>query len=120
MKAFARHLCLWSALAFLLRGQAQLQGAVKAAINRGARVVPADKGEVQDLKAEIAEYKTETSAVIDQLVGEVNSLTPGYNGTNGLNGVNGTSGPSGTTGVTGDTGVEGSSGFTGFTGDTLL
>ncbi len=51
-------------------------GAVKSAINRGARVVPADKGEVQDLKAEIAEYKTETSAVIDQLVGEVNSLTP--------------------------------------------
>ena len=58
------------------KGLELYDGEVKADISRGARVLPADKGEVQDLKAEIAAYKTETTAVINQLVGEVNSLTP--------------------------------------------
>ncbi|CAL5225834.1 g8615 [Coccomyxa viridis] len=56
--------------------------------------------EVDDLDTKVAVLdakNTEEEAVINNLIKQVNQLTPGYNGTNGLNGINGTTGPVGFT-----------------------
>lgn len=45
-------------------------------MSTAGRILPASKGEVHDLEAELADYKTETTILINSLVGEVNSLTP--------------------------------------------
>ena len=46
------------------------------AVSRVGRLLPATKGEVQDVNAEVKEYKIETTVVIDALVSAINSLTP--------------------------------------------
>ena len=46
------------------------------AVSRLGRLVPATKGEVQDVNAEFEQYKNETTTVINALVSEINSLTP--------------------------------------------
>ena len=46
------------------------------ALGRVERLLPATKGEVQDVSAEFIEYKNETTTVIDALVGQLNALTP--------------------------------------------
>ncbi|CAL5224750.1 g7485 [Coccomyxa viridis] len=131
MKTSARPLCLLLILAVLGPGQADFQGAPRglgnlhnnattAALNKVERLLPATKGQVQDVKADFEEYKNETTTLIDALVSEVNSLTPGYNGTNGLNGINGTSGVMGATGLTGSEGQTGGMGGKGSTGSTGL
>ena len=64
-------------LAGALRGPENLYNNIThGAVNKVGRLLPADKGEVQDLKAELQEYKAQTTAVIDALVEEVNILTP--------------------------------------------
>ena len=50
--------------------------ATTAALNKVERLLPATKGQVQDVKADFEEYKNETTTLIDALVSEVNSLTP--------------------------------------------
>ncbi|CAL5225989.1 g8791 [Coccomyxa viridis] len=131
MKALARHLRLLLTLSLVLGGQSEFQGKLRGpenlyenvtagAFNKVERQLPATKGEVQDITADLTAYKNETTAVINALVSEINSLTPGYNGTNGLNGINGTSGAIGATGLTGAIGQAGGTGATGFTGLTGL
>ena len=46
------------------------------AVGRLGRLLPATKGEVQDVNTEFKEYKNETTTVINALVSEINSLTP--------------------------------------------
>ncbi|CAL5224841.1 g7596 [Coccomyxa viridis] len=107
-RAFTRHIRLLLTTLLLFGAQAEFQ----ESYNQNA-----------ELAAEFSEYKNETTALINSLVVEVNSLTPGYNGTNGLNGINGTTGakgPTGQSGLTGETGGTGTTGATGQTGQTGL
>ena len=46
------------------------------AVSRVGRLLPATKGEVQDVKVKFEAYRNETTAVINALVSEINSLTP--------------------------------------------
>ena len=60
-----------------LRGPENLYENVTAgAFNKVERQLPATKGEVQDITADLTAYKNETTAVINALVSEINSLTP--------------------------------------------
>lgn len=60
-----------------LRGPENLYENVTAgAFNKVGRLLPATKGEVQDVNAEFEAYKNETTAVINALVSELNVLSP--------------------------------------------
>ena len=72
----------------MLRGPETLYDTVtRSAANAVTRALPASKGEVQDSSAKLEakaeernahfeEYKTETTDVINALVGKLNSMTP--------------------------------------------
>ena len=102
-----------------LRGPENLYDNVtRGAVSKVDRLLPATKGEVHDVKADIEDYRNQTTTVLSALVGRLKSLIPVgsliwhacrcdnpcnfhinrrrpvqvYNGTSGLNGINGTSG----------------------------
>ncbi|CAL5224843.1 g7598 [Coccomyxa viridis] len=101
-KAFHRHLRLLFTASLLFGAQAEFRGRLKepeslfknatdGITNKVTAFLPASKGDVQgsieaalqqsdaqnsELRTEFQEYKNETTAVINSLVGKINSQTP--------------------------------------------
>ena len=64
-------------VAGILRGPENLYDNVtKGILSTTTAALPAKRGEVQGIEAELAEYKSETTTLINSLVDKVNSLTP--------------------------------------------
>ena len=69
-----------------LRGPGGLYNVTKSTVGTVERLLPANQGEIQDIetrlesfdafKAESEQYRLETTATINSLVGKVNTLTP--------------------------------------------